>query len=117
MAFCRCCGKEIHETAIACPFCGGQQKAPPPAQQSSDKAVGPIWAPIVSLVFGLLGFLAGFDEVKKWDTDTIVGVLFFCGVGIFFGSMTLSKQSNGRGMAIAGIVTASLGLVLALGHM
>ena len=23
MVFCRCCGKEIHETALACPQCGG----------------------------------------------------------------------------------------------
>ncbi len=32
MVFCRGCGKEIHETALACPNCG----APPATAQSSS---------------------------------------------------------------------------------
>lgn len=118
MAFCRCCGKEIHETAISCPGCGGAQSSATARSAAPEQAPGdgPIWVPIASLIFGIMVLLASFDD-SKWDVESAVGAFLAILLAIVFGSLTLAKQSNGRGMAIAGIVTASIGMILMLASL
>ena len=43
MVFCRACGKEIHETAIACPQCGAPQQASRPGKAIPDGVRGWSW--------------------------------------------------------------------------
>ena len=51
MVYCRGCGKEIHESALACPFCGAPQGA---AFSASSKRILP--AALLCFFFGLFGF-------------------------------------------------------------
>jgi len=72
MVFCRGCGKEIHESARACPHCGAVQKAS--GAKESDREVSGI------LMF-LFGFLYLF--VKGWFKAGIVYILIcFISAGI-----------------------------------
>jgi TM2 domain-containing membrane protein YozV len=48
MVFCRGCGKEIHESAVACPHCGAPQRAP---GQGKSKVV----AGVLALFLGGIG--------------------------------------------------------------
>jgi hypothetical protein len=60
MVFCRGCGKEIHETAPACPLCGALQAGP--AQPTSGRSVGKLiaWGFVWACVFWVVSlFLAG----------------------------------------------------------
>jgi hypothetical protein len=111
--FCRFCGKEIHETAINCPGCGGIQSA-----TSSMAVVIPgtsIWMAVSSLTTGLLGMLTLMDE-SSWDMETAVGVvlLFSCPAAIW-GIWTLAEKRAGKNMAIAGIVMAVIIFLSCLG--
>ncbi len=108
MVFCRCCGKEIHETASACPHCGGVQHfiAASP-HQTTD---GPLWVPTTSLVLGIICILALFDD-SKWGKDTILGFGSFPVAGLVFGAISL-KQKTGKGMAITDVVLSSMALLV-----
>lgn len=112
MVFCRLCGKEVHETASACPHCGGVQhliSAPP--HQTSD---GPLWVPITSLVLGIICILA-FSDVSKLDKDAILGLGSFSVAGLVLGAVSLNKQKTGKGMAITGVLLSSLALLAFIG--
>ncbi len=112
MIFCRCCGKEIHETALACPHCGGvQHSAAAPSHQATD---GPLWVSITSLVLGIICVLALFDD-SQWDKDTIIGLGSFSVAGLVLGTISLNKQKTGKGMAITGVVLSSIALLAFIG--
>lgn len=113
MIFCRCCGKEIHETAPACPHCGGVQHSV--VGNFSHKATdGPLWVPITSLVLGIICVLALFDD-SQWDKDTIMGLGSFSVAGLVLGAISLNKQKAGKGMAITGVVLSSIALLAFIG--
>lgn len=112
MIFCRCCGKEIHETAPSCPHCGGSQQFA--IANHGQFADGPVWIPISSLVLGIISVLALFDD-SPWDKDTILGLGIFSVAGIFLGGMSINKQKTGKGMAIAGVVLSSIAVVALIG--
>ena len=115
MIFCRCCGKEIHETASACPHCGGIQHSPAvaPHHQNPD---GPLWVPITSLVLGIVCALSLFDD-SQWDKDTILGVGSFSVASLVLGAISLNKQKTGKGMAITGVVLSSIALLALIGML
>jgi hypothetical protein len=111
-AFCRHCGQGIHVEAVTCPNCGGaQQAAAAPATAAPD---GPIWLPITSLVLGLVGGLALFDE-SDWDRNTTLGVGMIGLFALALGVISIKEQKTGRGMGIAGVVLACLTLLTVLG--
>lgn len=70
MVFCRGCGKNIHDTAPACPHCGAPQlpAEAPAAARNLAKLVG--WAAVWTLVlwFGAL-FVAGLIAGVLHPTD------------------------------------------------
>lgn len=109
MVFCRCCGKEIHETAPVCPHCGGVQHSI--AAHPHQTADGPFWVPITSLVLGIICVLALFDD-SQWDKDTILGLGIFSVSSLVLGTISLNKQKSGKGMAITGIVLSSIALLV-----
>ena len=116
MIFCTGCGKQLHETAPACPHCGKPQHVAAPAYSVTADA-GPLWAAIISLVLGILCVLAGFDDADAaWDDETIAGLAMFSIVGLVLGIVSLNISKRGKGMAIAGIVMAVLGMLLCLGE-
>ena len=61
MVFCRGCGKEIHDSAPACPSCGAIQIQPSgPAASASDRRILPAF--LLCFFFGVFGahrFYAG----------------------------------------------------------
>lgn len=112
MVFCRCCGKQIHETAPACPQCGGLQGAGVTAAKKTG--AGTIWVPIAALVFSIVGTLALFDD-KALDRDTSIGIAIFAMIGIVFGTVSIRNQADGKKMAIAAIILSALSLLALIG--
>lgn len=116
MIFCTGCGKELHETAPMCPHCGKPQKASAAAHPTqADAKVGPLWAAITSLVLGVLCVLAQISDAGT-DSDTTAGCALFAIVGLVLGIISLNISKRGKGMAIAGIVMAVVGLCLCLSN-
>ena len=70
MVFCRGCGKEIHETAPACPLCGALQAGP--TQPNSARSVGKLigWGLVWTCVIWVASlFLVGvFAGLVNPDT-------------------------------------------------
>lgn len=112
MVFCRCCGKEIHESAPACPHCGGVQGAADRLVQRLPS--GSIWMAITSLVLGIVGVVALFDD-SPWDNYTIFGLGIFAVAGLALGVVSLSNQSAGKGVAISGVVMSAISLLACIG--
>lgn len=65
------------------------------------------WLRIPSFIFGLLAFLASFDE-SEWNMDETIGVLFFISIAFILGFISISIQNNGKALSIAGIVLSIL---------
>lgn len=113
MIFCRCCGKEIHETAPICPQCGGVQHSPV-AMTSDKESDGSLGMPITSLVLGIICVLSLFDD-SRWDKDTVLGLCIVSVTGLVLGIISINKQANGKSMAIAGIILSSIALLASIG--
>lgn len=89
---------------------------PPPIPHAMPEAVGDsgtLWFPIPSMVLGIICVLATMDD-SPWDRETVEGMIMFGVMGVILGIVTLTRQKKGRGMAIAGIVMCSLGMLVAL---
>lgn len=72
--------------------------------------------PIPSMVIGIFCALSLFDN-SKWDSDQINGAFIICAAGLTLGIVSLCRQRKGKGMAVAGIVTSSIGLLAVLGRL
>lgn len=114
MLFCRCCGKEVHETALSCPHCGGVQNST--AISVAQLPDGVLWVPITSMVLGIICVLAFFDD-SQWDKDTVFGLGSLSVAGFIFGVISLNKQKTGRGMAIVGVVLSSISMLALIGML
>ena len=111
MAVCIWCGNEIYITVPPlCPHCGGAQHPAPPPSTSAYADRGLIWLPIACLVVGVVCMLALFDD-SKWDTDAIVGIGTLSVLGLALGTISLSRQGTGKGMAITGLVLSAMTLM------
>ncbi|MGR2663694.1 hypothetical protein ACUXVY_19080 [Chromobacterium haemolyticum] len=101
----------MHETAPTCPHCGGVQSSAAAATRSE----GTLFFSVASLVMGILSLCTLFDD-SPWDKETILGVLiFFMLPGFVFGTLSLAKKMPGKGMAVAGVVLASISIIALLG--
>ena len=89
MMSCRNCGKEIHESAPACPQCGGLQH---PAGKAGARGAEPgLWMPVTGLVCSILCALALLDEELP-DIDLISGIFKLGMIGIVFGIFSICNQ-------------------------
>jgi hypothetical protein len=68
------------------------------------------------MVFGILVTLMCFDT-SRWTSDEINGGALFAIAGLTLGIISVSRQPKGRGMAVAGIVLSSIGLLAVIGRM
>ena len=110
-AFCRHCGKPIHEQALACPGCGGvQQTTVAPTVTATTLPDGPLWLPITSLVLGIIA-AAPVLEDGEWDRYTTSGVAVLAVFGFLLSVVSIKKQKAGRGLAIAAVVLTSIALL------
>lgn len=105
-SLCPFCKEEINKQAIKCKHCGSDLE--------TKSKEGSLWVSIVSLILGLISILALFDE-SEWDKDTYIGLFTFAISGLFLGIITINQKLNGRNIAIAGIVTSSIALLLFIG--
>lgn len=112
--YCRACGNRTHESALSCPSCGAVSNLRTGAA-GLRSAHGTLWLPVPALITGLVSFLTLFDD-SEWDTQTYLGVFTVGLAGLVLGSYGASSQALGRGMSIAGIVLAVLGLLGLVGH-
>lgn len=108
--FCRGCGQQIHETAVACPHCGA-------IQQLGTRKEGTLWFPVPSLITGVICVLALFDESSAWDKETNLGLGIFATIAIVLGGLGIIKQARGRGMSISGVVFGVIGLLGLVDHL
>lgn len=83
---------------------------------SSAELSGTYGWPIPSLVIGIFAALSLFDD-SKWDSDTIDGAATICITGLTLGIVSLCRQRKGKGMAVAGIVLSSIGLLAVIGRL
>ncbi len=116
MIFCRHCGKEMHEGAPSCPQCGAVQQAASQPILSSPVRGGALWLSIVSLICGILGVAAFFDD-SGLNRDALVGIGILAVAGLALGVISLSQKRAGKGMAIAGLLLSSLALLALVGSL
>ena len=110
MVFCRYCGREIAESAQTCPQCGGVQQAQPTAGANTNR-----WMPITSMILGILSLFGSFEPPP--DQDTAFGLITFAIAGLLLGCIGLAKHKAGKGMAIAGVIMASVALLALIGML
>lgn len=120
---CPYCNNPIPANANNCPGCGAQivqQQAPAPQviiqqtpQTLADEKAKSRWMAITSMVLGILSLVSilGLDE---FDEEEAMGVLLFMILALVFGIISLCQKRGGKGMAIAGIVTAAIAILLDL---
>lgn len=114
MAFCRCCGKEIHETAPTCPICGGKQYLDSHSSTRNEQKDQPIWQSVTSLIIGILCVLTLFDD-SSWDDEALLNVAIVAGVGFSLGVVSITYQYAGKGMAVSGVVLNSITALCLIG--
>lgn len=109
MAFCRGCGKEIHESAPTCPHCGATQAVPSSTESK--------WMAITASALGALVFLASisFSGQDKPSTDEIVGAFIFAIPSIVLAAISLNHRRWGKPWAITAIVLSALGILITAG--
>lgn len=114
---CPFCREDIKEGAIKCKHCGSALvDVSSMTNQAIQKKEGTLWLPIPSLVIGIIGCLAMLDD-SYWTYDELMGAIFFTFVGIILGTVSLSIQKTGKGMAIAGVVLSSLSTLFLIGML
>lgn len=120
---CPFCKEEIQEGALKCKHCGSMLvpvhenldvKSGHVTESGKAEKKGNIGLPITSLVLGIWATLACLDD-SPWDRDTSTGMLVVSLAALILGIACVVNQKRGRGMAIAGIVLGSIGLLGALG--
>lgn len=110
MVFCRECGKEIHNTATACPHCGAAQSGSNAGHQGSK------WMAITSLVLGIFAILATMAAFADGaDADQILGIAIFGVASLILAIISLVQKRWGKGISIAGIVMSAISLLALLG--
>lgn len=101
--FCTNCGKELGENDNACANCGtfvndNKQVVSEMIQKPSGMTNG----------FSIAGFVLSIISILSCGTTSVLGLVFS-----IIGLVNVKKyNNNGKGLAIAGIVISSIGLLM-----
>lgn len=103
MVFCRGCGKEIHQTAPTCPFCGAPQNAvhSQTINAANRNYIGvspPLWNPnalanwslLLSPLFGAYLVAENYKAMEKSKDAKKAMEWFYSGIAIFLSVLLLS---------------------------
>lgn len=118
MKYCKACGKPMHETAAHCPHCGAVQNNVP-APSSSQAAASTAYAPslmavaVVGVILGIFPLLA-FFTTPVWTRSHALGSAVFAVAALVLGCISTAKQHRARGVGIAAVVLAVIGMLMAL---
>lgn len=77
--------------------------------QTIDQALESKWMAISSMVSGILALLAALNEIVTYDT--LCGIFLLSVTGLVLGIISLVQKRGGKGMAIAGIITAAIAML------
>lgn len=86
---------------------GGAPWASPGAYVATPKP--PVGLAITSMVCGIVSLVTGCPCCMMMPLGTLVGT-----VAVILGAISLAKKRAGRGMAISGVVTGGIGIVISL---
>ena len=110
--FCSSCGEVIKKAAEICPKCGVRLRDAPDSERTSPQSSWSLGPPITSLVLGIIGLLAFFDD-SGWDFETALGVLVLFGIlPIVLGVISIAKNLQGK---LIGIISLILGCINSVG--
>lgn len=103
--FCQNCGKEFSDGAF-CPNCGAAQEVQPvqqsqPQYQPTQSVQGKKYTGVLSLVFGVASNIIAWFVAILGLGLAIAGLITGC----------VSKVKGAGGMAVAGIVLSSVGIL------
>lgn len=105
---CPQCGKEISANEQECPYCGlslqhsSQNDPYQQPYQTQNKPQGSSGLSIASMVLGILALV-----FSCLGLGWILGI-----IGLILGIISVYNKNPGRGMAIAGITTSAISIVL-----
>lgn len=122
MAFCRGCGQTLHDSAVACPHCGAQQRGPAPkwvalpAAPPSEGSVGWSVAAIVVASIGLLGGIA-LADAPRVDKDQAAGAVLLGVIACVLATIGLLRDSPPKALNIASIVMGVIVGLIGLGAL
>ena len=116
MIFCRVCGKQLHESAIACPHCGAPQtfKSGNALVESAASTSSTTWQGIIAMMLATFVFLALFDP-NGLDEDEMIGSVMFTVIGMVFGIYSLAAIKHGKTFAAIATVLCFFVMCIAVG--
>lgn len=112
MAYCKRCGVVLEENMFFCPQCGQSQRLPMNAeyiaQEQFTRKKKSYGLAITSMIFGILSLIATFSYPY-----IPIALVFYLACGIVAISLSSSprRKMNGRGMALAGMITGTLTVI------
>lgn len=102
----------MHETAAHCPHYGAVQHTVP-AAAATTHAPGLMAMAVVGIVLGIYPLLAYFGS-PVWTRTHALGAAVFAVAALVLGCISTAKQHRARGIGIAAVVLAVIGLLMAL---
>ncbi len=99
---CPLCREDILEDAIKCKHCG--------SMLNGIKKEGNLWLPVLSLVFGCL-FIIGIFK-RGMPEYAMMGNAVLSFIPLILGLISVSTQTKGKEMAIAGIALAGFTILV-----
>ena len=109
IVFCKGCGKELHESAPACPNCGFVQSADAKVKDS-------VWMAITAFVSGVLCLLNWFN-LPDWDADMETGLWLFSILALAFGTISLLQKRGLKVLSIFSVAVAGLTILILIGRI
>jgi len=115
LVHCRECGQPLHVEATACPHCGAPQRDA--ANGVVSKPASGLVLAIVSCVLGVLTLLGLLSDGSAADRDELLGGFCLSLIAIACGVLSIYHQKPGRIVAVVGLVTAGIALLICLANL
>lgn len=100
MVFCRGCGKEIHESALICPYCGYVVKIDEPSNNAKSE-----WMSAVAFALAIFCFIGWFSHIDK---TSAVGYWVFVITSTIFAGLSLYQKRGGKPFSYMSLVICGM---------